>query len=61
NKKLLVFFYVNNIVVLAKLAYITSLSNFKRKLLRCYKIRSLEELLTFYSIQTHCNRLSKSI
>jgi hypothetical protein len=38
NDKLLVFFYVNDIVVLAKPAHTAALDNFERKLLRQYEI-----------------------
>jgi hypothetical protein len=56
-----VFFYVNNIVVLAKLAHTAALNDFERKLLRRYKIRLLRELLTFCGIQTHRDRSTGSI
>jgi hypothetical protein len=61
NEKLLVFFYVDDIVVLAKPAHITALDDFERKLLRRYEIRSLGELSTFCGIQTHRDRSSGSI
>lgn len=61
NDKLLVFFYVDDIVVLAKLAHTVALNDFERKLLRRYEIRSLGELSTFCGIQTHRDRSTGSI
>jgi hypothetical protein len=61
NDKLLVFFYVDDIVVLAKPAHTAALDDFERKLLRRYEIRSLGELSTFCGIQTHRDRLTGSI
>jgi hypothetical protein len=60
NDKLLVFFYVDNIVLLAKPAHTAALDDFERKLLRKYEIRSLGELSTFCGIQTHRNRSTRS-
>jgi hypothetical protein len=48
-------------VVLAKLVHTSALNDFKRKLLRKYEIRLLGELSTFCGIQTHRNRLVRSI
>jgi hypothetical protein len=56
NDKLLVFFYIDDIVILAKLAHTAALDDFERKLLRRYEIRSLGELSTFCGIQTHRDR-----
>jgi hypothetical protein len=56
-----VFFYVDDIVVLAKPAHTAALDDFERKLLRRYEIRSLGELLTFCGIQTHRDRSTGSI
>jgi hypothetical protein len=61
NDKLIVFFYVDDIVVLAKPAHTAALDNFERKLLHRYKIRSLGELSTFCGIQTHRDRSTGSI
>jgi hypothetical protein len=61
NDKLLVFFYVDDIVVLAKPAHTAALDDFERKLLRKYEIRSLGELSTFCGIQTHRDRSVGSI
>jgi hypothetical protein len=61
NDKLLVFFYVDDIVILAKPAHTTSLEEFERKLLRRYEIRSLGELSTFCGIQTRRDRSTGSI
>jgi len=56
NDKLLVFFYVDDIVVLARPGHIDSLNQFERNLLRQYEIRSLGDLSTFCGIQIHRNR-----
>lgn len=56
NDKLLVFFYVDDIVVLARPGHIDSLNQFERNLLRQYEIRSLGDLSTFCRIQIHRNR-----
>ena len=61
NDKLIVFFYVDDIVVLARLAHRAALDDFERKLLRRYEIRSLGELSTFCGIQTHRDRSTGSI
>jgi hypothetical protein len=61
NDKLLVFFYVDDIVLLAKPAHTAALDDFERKLLRKYEIRSLGELSTFCGIQTHRDRSTGSI
>jgi hypothetical protein len=61
NNKLLVFFYVDNIVVFAKPAHTAALDNFECKLLRRYEIRLLGELSTFCGIQTHRDRSTGSI
>ena len=61
NEKLIVFFYVDDIVVLARLAHTAALDDFERKLLRQYEIRSLGELSTFCGIQTHRDRSTGSI
>jgi hypothetical protein len=61
NDKLLVFFYVDDIVLLAKPAHTAALYNFERQLLRKYEIRSLGELSTFCGIQTHRDRSTGSI
>jgi hypothetical protein len=53
NDKLIVFFYVDDIVILARPAHTAALNDFERKLLRRYEIRSLGELATFCGIQTH--------
>ncbi|KAF2679756.1 hypothetical protein K458DRAFT_313607, partial [Lentithecium fluviatile CBS 122367] len=59
--KLIVFFYVNDIITLCVPAYISALNKFKRKLLSKYEIRSLEELQTFCGIQVKRDRDSKLI
>jgi len=61
NDELLVFFYVDDIVVLAKPGHINSLNHFERNLLQRYEIRSLRDLSTFYGIQIHRDRESGTI
>jgi hypothetical protein len=56
NDKLLVFFHVDDIVVLAKPAHMATLNDFERKLLQRYEIRSLGELSTFCGIQIRRDR-----
>lgn len=56
NDKLLIFFHVDDIVVLAKPAHTTALDDFERRLLRRYEIRSLGELSTFCGIQIYRDR-----
>jgi hypothetical protein len=56
NNKLLVFFHVDDIVVLAKPAHTGALDDFERKLLRRYEIRSLGELSIFCGIQIYRDR-----
>ena len=56
NDKLLVFFFVDDIVVLARPGHIADLQDFERKLLQRYEIRSLGELDTFCGIQIKRNR-----
>jgi hypothetical protein len=58
--KLLVFFFVDDNVVLGKPAHTAALDSFECKLLRRYKIRSLGELSTFCGIQTHRDRSAGS-
>jgi hypothetical protein len=47
NEKLLVFFYVDDIVVPCLAAHAAALNNFERRLLDRYEIRSLGELRVF--------------
>ena len=61
NDELLVFFYVDDIVVLAKPGHINSLNHFERNLLQRYEIRSLRDLSTFCGIQIHRDRESGTI
>jgi hypothetical protein len=61
NDKLLVFFYVDDVVILCAPAHIADLHEFEKKLLRRYKIRSLGELETFCGIQVTRDRDSGSI
>lgn len=61
NDKLIVFFYVDDIVMLARPAHSAALDDFERKLLRRYEIRSLGELSTFCGIQTRRDRATGSI
>jgi hypothetical protein len=56
SDKLLIFFHVDDIVVLAKPAHVTALDEFERRLLQRYEIRSLGDLATFCGIQTHRDR-----
>jgi len=51
SDKLIVFFYVDDIIVLVKPSQLLALKSFKKKLLSCYEIRSLGELDTFCGIQ----------
>ena len=61
SDKLLVFFYVDDIVTLARPAHTATLDEFERRLLRRYEIRSLRELSTFCGIQTRRDRSTRSI
>jgi len=56
NDKLIVFFYVDDIVVLCPPAYIETLSEIERKLLQRYEIRSLGPLRTFCGMQVQGDR-----
>jgi len=56
SDKLIVFFFVDDIVVLARSGHIAALQDFERKLLQRYEIRSLGELETFCGIQIRRNR-----
>jgi len=61
SDKLIVFFYVDDIVILARPAHMATLDDFERRLLRRYEIRPLGDLSTFCGIQTHRDRSTGSI
>ena len=61
NDKLIVFFYVDDIVVLVKLAYLTHLENFERKLFKRYQICALGELSLFCGIYVIRDRANAKI
>jgi len=56
SDKLIVFFYVDEIIVLIKPGQLPALESFEKKLLSRYEIRSLGELDTFCGIQVRRNR-----
>jgi len=56
NDKLIVFFYVDDIVVIGSPAYRETLNEFERKLLQRYEIRSLGPLRTFCGMQVQRDR-----
>ncbi|KAF2197872.1 hypothetical protein GQ43DRAFT_494835, partial [Delitschia confertaspora ATCC 74209] len=58
---LLVFFYIDNIVILAKPGHLPPLQGFEQKLLQRYKMRSLGNLGTFCRIQIKRDRESGEI
>jgi len=61
NDKLIVLFYVDDIVVIGSPAYIETLNEFERKLLQRYKIRSLGPLRPFYGMQVQRDRENSAI
>ena len=56
NDKLLVFFYVDDIVVLSPPAHTAALDDFERRLLHKYEIRSLGDLEVFCGTKVHRDR-----
>ena len=56
NDKLLVFFYVDDIVVLSLPAHTAALDDFERRLLHKYEIRSLGDLEVFCGTKVHRDR-----
>lgn len=61
NDKLIVFFYVDDIIVMAKPAHISALDEFERNLFKHYEITNLSPLKTFYGITIARNRESGDI
>ena len=61
NDKLLVFFYVDDIVVLCLPAHTAALDDFERRLLNKYEIRSLGEIKVFCGTQVHRDRVNGAI
>ena len=61
NDKLLVFFYVDDIVVLCLPAHTAALDDFERRLLHKYEIRSLGELEVFCGTKVHRDRINGAI
>jgi hypothetical protein len=56
SDKLIVFFYVDDFIVMARPAHMAALDEFERKLLKRYEITNLGSLTTFCSINTYRNR-----
>jgi hypothetical protein len=50
NGRIIIFFYVDNIVIIVYLKYYSNFLNFKAKLIVVYKIRDIGELKWFLGI-----------
>jgi hypothetical protein len=50
NRQIIIFFYINNIIIIVYLKYHSDFLDFKAKLIAAYKIRDIGELKWFISI-----------
>jgi hypothetical protein len=50
NSRIVVFFYVNNIIIIVHPKYYSNFLNFKAKLITAYKMRDIGELKWFLGI-----------
>jgi hypothetical protein len=50
NSRIVIFFYINNIVIIVHPKYHSNFLDFKAKLMAAYKIRDIGELKWFLSI-----------
>ena len=50
NRRIIVFFYINNIIIMVHLKYYFDFLDFKAKLITAYKMRDIGELKWFLGI-----------
>ena len=55
NNQIIIFFYINDIVIMVHLQYYSDFLNFKTKLIAEYKIRDISKLKWFLSIRIMYN------
>ena len=61
NKRIIVFFYVDNIIIMVYPQYYSDFLNFKAKLMGEYEMRDIGELKWFLGIRVTRNRLRRRI